>query len=275
MANHFSVELIYSKKIAMVIEYCGRDYHGWQMQTKPPVATVQAVVEQAIAKVANHPVSVLCSGRTDARVHGTSQVIHFETSAARSQKAWVCGVNANLPDDVVVRWADGVSDDFHARFSATARTYRYIIANTPVRSANFSGTVTWFDYPLKEGLMDLAAQSLVGGHDFSSFRGAACQANTAFRLIEYITVRRMNELIVIEVKANAFLLHMVRNIVGCLLEIGEGRRPFNWLQDVLDAKDRSAAGVTAKPEGLYFVRAHYPDMYSIAQLPMGPVFLAT
>ena len=273
MAKHFSTKLIESKKIAMVVEYCGRDYHGWQAQKKPVVATVQAVIEKAISTVANHNVKVLCAGRTDARVHGTAQVIHFETNVLRSQKAWVCGVNANLPDDVVIRWAGAVNDDFHARFSATARTYRYIIANTTVRTANFSGALTWFDAPLDERMMHEAAQYLIGEHNFSSFRGAACQSNSPFRCVEYIEIKRLDDLVVIEIKANAFLLHMVRNIVGCLLEVGEGKKPPLWIADVLDKQDRSAASVTAKPEGLYFVRAHYPKTEGVACLPMGPVFL--
>ncbi|MCK5881980.1 MAG: tRNA pseudouridine(38-40) synthase TruA [Sinobacterium sp.] len=273
MAKPFSTDPIRSNKIAMQIEYNGRHYHGWQIQKKPIVATVQALVEKAITQVANHKVGVLCSGRTDARVHGTAQVIHFETSSIRSQKAWVCGVNANLPDDIVVRWAGAVDDDFHARFSATARTYRYIIANTDVRSANFAGAVTCFEPSLDEQLMHEAAQHLIGEHDFSSFRGAACQSNTPFRCIEYVDVKRAGELVVIEIKANAFLLHMVRNVVGCLLEVGEGRKPSNWLKEVLGAKDRGRAGVTAKPEGLYFVRAHYPESCGIALLPLGPALL--
>ena len=273
MVKPFSLQTIQSKKIAMVVEYCGRNYHGWQVQKKPIVATVQALVEKAVSQVANHKVGVLCSGRTDARVHGTAQVVHFESSSQRSQRSWVCGVNANLPDDIVVRWAGAVSDDFHARFSATARTYRYVIANTAVRSANFSGGVTWFDQPLDETLMHTAAQYLVGEHDFSAFRGSACQAGTPHRCIEYIEIQRVGELLVIEIKANAFLLHMVRNIVGSLLEVGETKKPTSWIGEILEGKDRQLAGVTAKPDGLYFVRAHYDKKWGVPQLPMGPSFL--
>jgi len=263
-----------ANKVAMLVEYAGQHYHGWQRQEKPFVPTVQHVLEQALSKVANHEVSVFCSGRTDAGVHGTSQLVHFETQAVRSQKAWVCGVNANLPDDVVIRWAGKVDDDFHARFSATARTYRYLIANTPVRPANMAKQLTWHEYYLDAEKMHEAAQALIGEHDFSAYRGAACQSHSANRFVEYIQVKRLSDYVLIEIKANAFLLHMVRNIVGVLLEVGEYRQAIDWPAQVLASKDRQQAGVTAKPHGLYFVRAHYDAKWQIPELAMGPVFLS-
>ncbi len=272
--HRFSDEKLPSGKIALIVEYNGQAYHGWQSQKDPVVPTVQLYLEQAISKVANHEVQVLCAGRTDARVHGTAQVVHFETMSSRSEKAWVFGINTYLPSDIAVRWAGSVDDQFHARFSAVARTYRYIISNAPIRPANFDGQVTYHDYPLDHQKMNEAAQALVGEHDISAFQAAACQSNTPFRFVEYVSVSRFGDLLVMEIKANAFLLHMVRNIVGSLLEVGEGRKPVTWLGELLSLKDRSQAGMTAKPDGLYFVRAHYPDDCAIEQLPMGPLFLS-
>ena len=269
----FSAKPLQSPKVALVVEYQGAAYSGWQIQHNPPVPTVQGVLEKALSTVANAPVKTYCAGRTDAGVHATAQVVHFETPALRSEKAWVCGVNANLPDDVVVRAAVGVDADFHARFSATARTYRYIIANQPVRSAVLSSAVTLVKEPLDAAKMHEAAQYLLGERDFSAYRGAGCQSNSPFRFVEYINVSRQGDLVVAEICANAFLLHMVRNIMGVLIDIGLGLQPPVWAQQVLESRDRKQAGRTAPAAGLYLVHARYPGQAGLPQAPVGPLLL--
>ena len=235
--------------------------------------SVQEALEKAISIVANEPVHTFCAGRTDSGVHGTSQVIHFETSAIRSEKSWVMGVNANLPGNVVVHWVKGVADDFHARFSAKARTYRYVILESPIRTAIFDHKVTQIKERLDIEAMQVAADYLPGENDFSAYRGAGCQSRTPFRYVEYIHVFRHGNFVVTEIKANAFLLHMVRNIMGVLMEVGLGRRPPVWAKEVLDGKDRKLAAKTAPAHGLYFVRVHYPAHFGLPELPKGPVFL--
>lgn len=269
----FSTEALSPGKIALIVEYDGSGFCGWQKQVKPPVPTVQETLEVAVSKVANEGIKVFCAGRTDARVHASAQLVHFESSVSRSQKAWICGVNANLPDSVVVVGACQVPDEFHARHSAEARTYRYIIANTPVRSANYAKKVTHISQPLNEGDMNSAAQALVGENDFSSFRGAACQSNSPFRFVEYVSVCRKGDLVIIEIKANAFVLHMVRNIAGALIEVGLSRKPVDWIGAVLKLKDRTQAAATGAPEGLYFVKAHYPCEFDLPECVLGPLFL--
>ena len=269
----FSSEIIESNKVALLIEYDGSDYHGWQIQTKPPVRTVQGEVEKALSYVANEPVKVFCAGRTDAGVHATAQLVHFETSAKRSEVSWVKGVNTNLPNDVVVRWAKPVDDDFHARFTATARTYRYVIANQAVGSAILDRKVTLIKDALDVAAMHEAGQHLLGENDFSAYRGASCQSNSPFRCIEYLKVEQKGQFVVMEVCANAFLLHMVRNIMGVLIEIGLGNKPIGWSRDVLLTKDRKQAAKTAPPHGLYLVDARYPEHYGLSQAVLGPIFL--
>lgn len=269
----FSLEVIESHKVALLIEYDGSCYHGWQMQTRPPVATVQEMLEKALSYVANEPVKVFCAGRTDAGVHATAQLVHFEVSAKRSEASWVRGGNTNLPDDIVIRWAKPVDDDFHARFSATARTYRYVIANQVVKSAILDKKVTLIAESLDVDKMHKAGQFLLGEHDFSAYRGSACQAHSPSRSIEYLKVERRGQFIVMEVCANAFLLHMVRNIMGVLIEIGSGTQPVTWSRDVLLTKDRKQAAKTAPPHGLYLVDARYPDHYQLNQDALGPIFL--
>lgn len=261
------------KTVALWVEYCGANYYGWQKQKKPAMPSVQEVLETAVSKVAGQPITVFCAGRTDARVHATAQVAHFISPVLRSQKAWVRGVNTYLPDDVVVRFAEQMPDGFHARFSAVARTYRYVIANTSVRSANFAGVVTHIDKTLDEKLMHQAAQSLLGEQDFSAYRGAGCQSKSPYRHVEYITVSREGDLVVVEIKANAFVLHMVRNIVGVLLDIGLKAKPVVWAKEVLDSKDRRQGGRTAPPDGLYFTKAHYPKEFDVPEFPLGPLWL--
>ena len=269
----FSPKIIESNKVALLIEYDGSAYHGWQIQKKPPVATVQGVLEKALSYVANEPVRVYCAGRTDAGVHATAQLVHFESGAKRSEVSWVKGVNTNLPNDVVVRWAKPVTDDFHARFTATARTYRYVIANQAVRTAVLSKKVTLIAESLDAQKMHQAGQSLLGENNFSAYRGASCQSNSPFRNIEYLKVERKGQFIVMEVCANAFLLHMVRNIMGVLIEIGLGNKPVEWSGEVLDSKDRAQGAKTAPPDGLYLIDARYPEQYELNLSPLGPIFL--
>lgn len=258
-------------KIALGIEYDGSGYFGWQKQQE--VSSVQAKLEQSLSKVANHEVTVFCAGRTDANVHATGQVVHFETSAIRANGAWTMGVNANLPGNIVVKWAQIVDDDFHARFSATARRYRYIIYNHPYRCAVMARGVTHYHAMLDENLMYQAAQSLLGENDFSAFRAAQCQSHTPWRNIHHIQVVRQGRYIIIDIQANAFVHHMVRNIVGSLCEVGCGRQPITWIAALLESKDRTLAAATAKPDGLYLVDVIYPDEFAIPKSPLGPLFL--
>jgi len=246
-------------KIALGVEYMGSDFHGWQLQ-KSGIRTVQQVVEEALSKVADHPVRVFCSGRTDAGVHAVEQVIHFETTADREDKAWLFGGNVNLPADVNFVWAKCVDDDFHARFNAYARQYHYKIHNTKVRSAIIDKHSLWEPRALNLDAMQEAGECLLGEHDFSAFRGSLCQAKSPIKTIEFITLTKQGNDILLDIKANAFLHHMVRNIVGTLLKIGKGERPVEWIQEVLDSKDRREAGATAQPQGLYFIKAFYRNL---------------
>jgi tRNA pseudouridine38-40 synthase len=248
-------------KIALGLEYDGAAFSGWQTQRH--ARSVQACLEEALSKVANHPVTTWCAGRTDAGVHAMGQVVHFETDAMRSMRSWVLGTNANLPREVAVHWAVEVSSDFNARFSATARAYRYLIHNQPTRLALWSQRATWELRPLDAERMHLAAQALIGEHDFSSFRAAGCQARHPVRTLHSISVSREESRVVLEVEANAFLQHMVRNLTGALLEIGRSERPVEWIGELLAARDRTRAGVTAPPEGLYLIRVQYPGHFGI------------
>lgn len=243
-------------KIALGVEYLGTNFHGWQIQ-KGNIRTVQKVVEKALSKIANHPVRVFCSGRTDSGVHGVEQVIHFETDAIRNEKAWVFGGNVNLPSDVNFIWAKQMDDNFHARFSAIAREYQYKIYNTKVRSALNASHFLWEPRKLNINAMNQSANILLGKHDFSAFRGSLCQAKSPIKTIEKIQFTKNNNELILSIKANAFLHHMVRNIVGTLLKVGKEERSVKWVEDVLDSKQRKNAGPTAPPQGLYFVKAFY------------------
>lgn len=254
-------------RIALGIEYDGSRYSGWQ--TQEHASSVQERVEQALTKVANHPVQVVCAGRTDAGVHALNQVVHFDTDAARRERSWVLGANSNLPDDINVTWARGMSGEFHARFSAVARSYRYVILNRWVRSALQASRETWVHHPLDAGRMHEGAQFLLGEHDFSSYRAVACQAKHPERCVEEISVHRDGERVILNIRANAFLHHMVRNIAGALIAIGKGEQPVDWTRTVLERRDRTKGGVTAAPQGLYFLQAHYPDEFRI---PAGQVW---
>lgn len=261
-------------KIALGIEYNGKNYFGWQRQEK--VTSVQACLEKALSFVANESIEVFCAGRTDSGVHATGQVVHFETNAIRPEKAWTFGVNANLPDDIAVRWVkimDGEKEEFHARFSATARRYRYIICNQKQRSAILPSGITHYAFPLDHVKMELAGQALLGEQDFTSFRASQCQSRTPWRNVHHLKVSRMGDYIIVDIQANAFLHHMVRNIVGSLLEIGAGNKPITWIAELLAQKDRSLAAPTAKAAGLYLVDVHYPDIFELPKIPLGPLFL--
>jgi tRNA pseudouridine38-40 synthase len=258
-------------RIALGIEYDGSAFYGWQRQRE--VNSVQQELEIALASVANQPVELSCAGRTDAGVHATGQVVHFDTSAVRDSKAWIMGTNTRLPDAIAVRWAQPVADDFHARFSATARRYRYIIYNHKYRPAILRAGLSHYHQTLDIALMQQAAPLLLGEQDFSSFRAMQCQSKTPFRNIHHLTIERRGDFIVLDIKANAFLHHMVRNITGSLLEVGMKNRPPEWIGEVLAAKDRSLAAATAKPGGLYLVDVDYPAQFGLPKVAPGPLFL--
>ena len=251
-------------RIAMGVEYNGEKYCGWQYQEHSP--SVQQAVENAISVVANHSVRVFCSGRTDTGVHGIGQVIHFDTTAHRESHSWVFGTNANLPKDIAVLWAIPVSDEFHARYSALRRIYRYVILNRQIRPAMLRTRVSWEYRPLNEQRMIEAAKCLVGEHDFSSYRAVACQAKSPVRHMYRLDIERHGELIILELEANGFLHHMVRNIAGVLMTIGAGEADTTWSQEVLDERDRTRGGITAPPDGLYFVGVRYPECFAIPTL---------
>jgi tRNA pseudouridine38-40 synthase len=259
-------------KIALGIEYDGSKYYGWQRQNE--VRSVQEKLEKALSKVANETINVFCAGRTDAGVHATGQVVHFETRMQRKDAAWTLGVNANLPGDIAVRWVKAVPDDFHARFSATARRYRYVIYNQRLRPAILAQGVTHFYHPLDAEKMHRAAQCLLGENDFTSFRAVQCQSRTPWRNLMHINVARYGAYVVVDIKANAFVHHMVRNIVGSLMEIGCGNRAEDWMAELLAAKDRKLAAATGKAEGLYLVSVDYPERFALPVTPLGPVFLS-
>lgn len=258
-------------RVALGIEYDGSRYFGWQRQAE--VDSVQAQLERALSIVANEPIAIQCAGRTDAGVHATGQVVHFDTNASRKLSAWTLGVNVNLPDDIAVRWAQEVNDEFHARFSATARRYRYMIYNHQFRPGILRAGVSHYPGDIDENKMHQAAQFLLGEQDFTSFRAIQCQSNTPFRCVHEVNVTRQGMYICVDIKANAFLHHMVRNIVGSLLEVGYGRQPISWIERLLALKDRTQAAATAKPNGLYLVDVTYPDAYQLPKLALGPLFM--
>jgi len=260
-------------RVALGVEYDGSGFKGWQAQ-RPGVRTVQACLERALSRVADHPVSAICAGRTDAGVHGVGQVVHFDTTAVRSARSWILGGNANLPPDLSLIWAREVPVDFHARFSALARRYRYLIFDRPHRSALWHQRATWCYRSLDAERMHAAGQALIGEHDFSAFRAAECQARHPVREIRALTVHRQGAGVVLEVEANAFLHHMVRNIAGVLLAIGAGERPVEWARDVLERRDRTQGGVTAPADGLYLLAVRYPERFGLpAQSGSAPGFI--
>lgn len=272
--RHFSSELIPAgSRVACRIEYDGSLYCGWQAQPHLDVETVQERLEQALAVVAACAVRVQCAGRTDTGVHGCEQIVHFDAPVERSGRSWVLGTNANLPPDIRVHWAIEVAPDFHARFSALSRRYRYLIANTPVRPAMLKSQVTWQRRPLDVDLMHTEAQSLLGEQDFSAFRASSCQSKTPMRNVHFIEVSRRAQWVIIDIQANAFLYHMVRNIAGSLMALGTGRQSQGWLESVLESRDRNVAAETAPADGLYLVRVDYPAKFGLPKSPAGPLML--
>lgn len=242
-------------RIALGIEYDGTNYCGWQRQHN--VSSIQEKIEDALSKVASQSVSVTCAGRTDAGVHAFGQVAHFNTDANRPDSAWILGTNSNLPKDIRILWARHVADDFHARYSATARHYRYIIYNNKVASAILRHRSMWLPFALNEKLMHKAGQYLIGEHDFSSFRGSGCQSKSTKRNVMSLVVTRGGGMVTIDIKANAFLLHMVRSIVGMLIKVGTGEKKPIWAKEVLEARDRKVSAATAPAQGLYLVGVEY------------------
>lgn len=260
-------------RVALGLEYRGSAYAGWQAQRRRGLPTVQEVLENALSAIADEPVRTVCAGRTDTGVHASRQVVHFDTSAHRADKAWVLGGNSLLPDDIAVIWSRQVNTAFHARFSATFRRYRYLILNRPVRSALYADGVCLQRRPLDAALMHHEAQCLLGEQDFSSFRAAGCQSRTPMRRVEQILVRRAGALVMIDVQANAFVHHMVRNIAGALMAVGSGARPRGWLAALLQARDRRLGAATAPASGLYLVDVGYPAHWSLPFARPGPWFL--
>ncbi|MGR9106963.1 MAG: tRNA pseudouridine(38-40) synthase TruA [Gammaproteobacteria bacterium] len=252
-------------KIALGLEYDGRDFSGWQWQ--PHRRSVQETLEKAVSFVAGERISVVCAGRTDAGVHALEQIVHFECRAERASRSWVMGCNSRLPPSIRILWATPVEADFHARSSAIARHYRYVILNRLVHSAHYHGLVTWCYRPLDIEAMVRGSRALIGEHDFTSFRAQSCQSRSPCRRLYHIGITRAGDRIVIDVVGNAFLHHMVRNIAGLLMEIGSGMRPPESSETVLQARDRKLAGVTALPDGLYLAGIYYPEEF---QLPGHP-----
>jgi tRNA pseudouridine38-40 synthase len=253
-------------RIVLGIEYDGSGFCGWQFQTER--RSIQAELERALSKVADHPVTCICAGRTDAGVHALEQVVHFDTTAEREPYSWVMGGNTHLPDDVRILWAKPAAGDFHARYSAIARFYRYIILNRPVKSALTPTQTTWCYAPLDADLMHQAAQHLLGHHDFSSFRAQGCQSKSPFRQMHFVDVYREGDRVIMDIAANAFLHHMVRNIAGSLIAVGAGKQSVEWIQDLLTVKKRALAGITAPPHGLYLGGVFYPEYYQLANHPV-------
>jgi tRNA pseudouridine38-40 synthase len=251
-------------RLALGVEYDGTPFSGWQTQ-KTGVYTIQHCVETALSKIAAQPVTVLCAGRTDAGVHALEQVIHADIAVKRSLSAWVYGTNTHLPKEISIRWAQPVRADFHARFSATARHYSYRILNRNTRPAIAAGKLTWFYHPLDVARMQAAAAHLLGEHDFSAFRAQGCQAKTPVRTITRLAIQRHGDQVHLEISANAFLQHMVRNIAGVLMAIGCGKAEPDWARQVLASRDRRQGGVTALPDGLYLTGVSYPPEFGIPE----------
>lgn len=248
-------------RLVLGIQYDGRSFQGWQSQSHG--LTVQDTLQKALSRFATVPIQVQCAGRTDTGVHALEQIVHFDAPMVRDTHAWVRGTNTFLPESVSVRWAHTVEPEFHARFDAYRRTYHYLIYNHPTRSPIWSGRAGWYHKPLDAQKMHLAAQDLVGEHDFSAFRASECQANTPIKTLYQIKVERFGDCILLSITANAFLHHMVRNLVGSLIYIGSGKKPVEWLQFLLQQKNRALSAPTFSAAGLYLSAIHYPEHYEL------------
>ena len=256
-------------RIALGVEYNGTNFFGWQVQLEQ--RTVQYCLQQALSKVANHPIKIIAAGRTDSGVHALQQVVHFDTNVIRDERNWILGLNTNLPSDINVTWAKVVDNDFSARFSALNRQYRYLIMNRVSRSSIYANKMWWTFKPLDMKRMQAAADLLIGHHDFSAFRAKDCQAHSPIKTVEKIQLIKQGDCIAIDVKAQSFLHHMVRNIVGVLVPIGEGNKSVEWAREVLESRDRGQGGITSPPDGLYFIDVEYPTHYSLPKVSAFPV----
>lgn len=260
-------------RVALGIEYDGTAFHGWQSQ--PNGDTVQDALERALSEVAGTSLRVSCAGRTDAGVHALGQVAHFDSPVERPEQAWVRGTNAHLPASVAVRWAQTVDEEFHARFSARSRSYRYLLNNRPQRPAFNAGRVGWYHRPLDVAAMSQAAQLLLGERDFSAFRAAQCQAKSPLKTLHQAAVTRQGEMILFDFRANAFLQHMVRNMVGALVAVGAGKQAPQWIGELLEQRNRTLAAPTFAAAGLYFSGVEYDARWQLpwASSIMAPVIL--
>lgn len=260
-------------RMALGVEYQGSEFRGWQTQGQG-IPSVQPVLEEALSHLTGESISVMCAGRTDAGVHASGMVVHLDTQRALPERAWTLGVNGRLPSAIRVRWAKAVPDHFHARHSALARRYRYIIYNHRTRPSILHDQVTWWNQPLDAERMHQAAQLALGERDFSAFRSVRCQSRIAWRHMHFIRVLRRGHMILVDIQANAFLHHMVRNLVGTLIKIGRGEKPVEWVSELLERKQRAQAGMTAPAAGLYLVAALYPSEFALPLEPLGPNFLS-
>jgi len=252
-------------RIALGMAYRGSDFEGWQ--TQPSGRAVQDVLERALSEIAGERVALTAAGRTDAGVHASAQVAHFDTGADRPQTAWVRGANALLPATVSVQWASRVADDFHARYSARGRSYRYVLYRHPVRPALLCGLVGWFHGELDAQAMRQATKHLLGEHDFSAFRSAECQAKSPVRVMHAAAIRASGAYVLFDFTANAFLHHMVRNLVGCLVYVGKGKHAPGWMSELIDARDRRLAAPTFSPDGLYLFEVRYDSRWKLPEFP--------
>ncbi|WP_436659478.1 tRNA pseudouridine(38-40) synthase TruA [Acinetobacter sp. P1(2025)] len=260
------------QRYAIGIEFCGTQYRGWQTQ-QAGVVSVQETIEKVLSKIADHPVILHAAGRTDAGVHATNMVAHFDTTAIRPERGWLMGANSQLPKDISIQWIKCMDENFHARFKAMARRYRYVVYNAPTRPALLHKQVTHLYQELDVQKMIKAAAKFEGTHNFESFRAAACQSNQPVRHVKHCRLFEHGRYLVLDIQADGFLHHMVRNIMGCLLEIGQGMYEIDHIDTMFAAEDRRAAGITAPADGLYFIQSYYPDKFDLPQLPLGPHWL--
>ena len=248
-------------RIALAVEYNGHGFCGWQRQ--PHCLSVQQALEEVLSKIADSPVTVICAGRTDTGVHAHAQVVHFDCASERPERAWTFGANSALDRRIAIHWAQPVREDFHARFSAESRSYRYLIHNRRTRPGVHAGLLSWVNQPIDHELMQQAAVELLGTHDFTSFRSADCQAKQPVRTVQSLKVTRHGDQVRVDITANGFLHNMVRIVVGSLVQVGKGERPTEWLGELLAARDRRLAGATLTPGGLYFLQPTYPSEFEI------------